>query len=298
MKIKTRRYYVYYFACIAGFFVAIIPLRVGLFLAGLAGRVLYLVLKKERKTTLGNLRDAFPEKSGREIEGIAKRVFVNLCKNAVEWLNIYKLTKKNLEAWITSEGFEKIEEAYSKGNGVLILASHFGNWELSSFCFTLKGHKCTAIARRIYFDRYNNFIRKMRASKNLNVVYRDESPKKFLKVLKKNEVLGILADQDMDSVDGVFVDFFGKPAYTAKAPVTIAMASKAPLIPLFVIRGPKKHRLVIEDPIEIEIKATKEETVKHNTQKWTRVLESYARKYPDNWVWMHKRWKTKPPAEK
>ncbi len=134
----------------------------------------------------------------------------------------------------------------------------------------------------------------MRASKNVNVIYRDESPKKLLKVLRKNEVLGLLADQDMDSVDGVFVEFFGKPTYTAKAPVAIAMASKAPLIPLFVIWGPKRHKLIIEDPIEIEIKATKEETIKHNTQKWTRLLESYIRKYPDHWVWMHRRWKTKP----
>ncbi|MCQ9207472.1 MAG: lysophospholipid acyltransferase family protein [Omnitrophica bacterium] len=298
MKIKTRRYYVYYIACVAGFSIAILPLRVGLFLAELAGKISYALLEKGRKVTLRNLRDAFPEKSDREIEGIAKGVFVTLCRNAVEWLNIYKLTKKNLDAWITSEDFKKIDEAYSKGNGVLILASHFGNWELSSFCFTLKGYKSTAIARRIYFDRYNNFIQKMRASKNVNVVYRDESPKKFLRILRKNEVLGLLADQDMDSVGGVFVDFFGKPTYTAKAPVTIAMASKAPLIPLFVIRGPKKHRLIIEDPIEIEIKATKEETIKYNTQKWTRLLESYIRKYPDHWVWMHKRWKTKPEAEK
>lgn len=292
MKIKTKRYYVYYVTCVAAFFVAILPLRVGLFLADIAARILYPVLSKERNNALGNLRSVFPEKSEREIEVIARGVFSNLCKNAVEWFNIYKLTKQNQEAWITSEGFDKIDKALSKGKGVIIMASHFGNWELMSFCFTLKGYKCTAIVRRLYFDRYDRFINRMRAAKNLNVIYRDESPKKLLKVLRRNEALGLLADQDIDSIAGIFVDFFGKPTYTAQAPVALALASKAPLIPCFVVRGRSRHRLIIEDPIEIEEKATKAETIEHNTRKWTRVLESYVRKYPDHWAWIHRRWKT------
>jgi KDO2-lipid IV(A) lauroyltransferase len=298
MKIKTRRYYAYTFACIVGFIFAVLPIRVGLFIADLAGRLAFFVLEKERKRTIGNLKAAFPEKSDREARELAKRVFSNLFKNAAEWFNIYKLTKENQSSWITSEGFEKVDEALSKGKGVLILGSHFGNWELASFCFTFRGYKSTAIARRIYFDRYDRFINNMRASKNVNIVYRDESPKRLLKILRRNEALGLLADQDMDSVDGIFVNFFGKPTYTAQAPVALAMASKAPLIPCFVIRGPKRHKLILEDPIKIEEKSTKEETIKHNTQKWTSVLESYIRKYPDHWVWMHKRWKTQPEDRK
>jgi len=298
MKIKTRRYYAYSLACIAGFLFAILPLRVGLFIAEYVGNIAFLVLKKERKRTLDNLKSAFPEKSDREVVDLTKKVFSNLCKNAVEWFNIYKLTKKNLDAWIASEDFEKLDKVLSKGKGCLILASHFGNWELSSFCVTLSGYTATAIARRIYFDRYDKFINKMRASKNVNVVYRDESPKKFLKILKRNEILGLLADQDMDSVDGIFVDFFGKPTYTARAPVVLAMASKTPLVMVFVVRGPRQHRFIIENPIEIEERDTKEETIKYNTQKWTKVLESYIRKYPDHWVWIHKRWKTKPETRK
>ena len=124
------------------------------------------------------------------------------------------------------------------------------------------------------------------------------SPKKILKILRRNEMLGILADQDMDSVDGVFVDFFGQPAYTPKAPVAIALASKAPLVPCFMIREEKGHRLIIEDPVELEEKGSREETIAFNTEKWSKIIESCIKRYPEQWVWMHRRWKTKPPGIK
>ncbi|MBL7157132.1 MAG: lysophospholipid acyltransferase family protein [Candidatus Omnitrophica bacterium] len=294
MKIKTKRYYLYYLAAISGFIIAILPLRLGLYLANLAGGIVFAVAGKERKEALNNLRSSFPEKSDSEIEEIAKKVFSNLCKNAVELINTYKLNRKNLDRWIKTEDLEKAERALSKGNGIIILASHFGNWELLSFCFTLRNHATSVIARRIYFDKYEHFINRVRRSKGVKVIYRDESPRKILKALKNNEVLGILADQDIDSVDGVFVDFFGKPAYTPKAPVALAFASGAPLVPAFVVREGNSRRLVIGDEINLVEKSNKEETIKFNTQRWSRIVESFIRKYPEQWVWMHRRWKTKP----
>ena len=106
----------------------------------------------------------------------------------------------------------------------------------------------------------------------------------------------LLADQDVDSVDGIFVDFFGKPAHTPKGPVALALATGAPLVPCFMIREKNCHKLVLEDPIELEEKSDKDETIKFNTQKWSRIVESYIRRYPEQWVWMHRRWKTKAPA--
>lgn len=294
MKIKTRRYYLYYLAVIGGFIIAILPLRVGLFFANLAGKAGFAILRRERRKTLANLREAFPEKTNAEIERIAKGVFSNLCKNAVEWVNTYKLNKKNIDKWVKSEGFEKVKSAFSKGKGVIILTSHFGNWELLGICFLLKGYPGTVIVRRIYFDRYDEFINKVRTSKGIGIIYRDESPKKVLRLLKQNKAVGILADQDMDSVDGVFVDFFGKPAYTPKAPVALALASGASIIPCFMIRERNRHRLIITDPIRLVEKSNKEETIKFNTQQWSHVVESYIRRYPEDWVWMHRRWKTKP----
>ena len=294
MKIKTKRYYVYYFLKAASFIIAILPIRVVLYLAGFAGKAAFAIMKKERRRTLENLRSAFPEKTDAEVEGIAKGVFSNLCKNGVEWISVHKLNKENIDLWVKWEGIDKVDRVLSKGKGGIVLSSHFGNWELLHICFLLKGYPGTSIVRRLYFDKYDEFLNSVRASKGAGTVYRDESPKKLLRLLKQNKLIGMLADQDMDSVDGVFVNFFGKPAYTPKAPVAFSLASGAPLIPCLLIREGNRHRLVVEDPIEMEEKSTKDETVKFNTERWSRLMESYVRKYPEQWVWMHRRWKTKP----
>ena len=294
MKIKTRRYYLYYLAALGGFFIAILPLKIGLFLANIAGKIAFSLVAKQRNKTIENLRSAFGEKKDAEIKKIAEDVFINLCKNAVEIINFYKLTPKNLGMWITAEGAEKVKRAHARGKGLIVLAAHFGNWELMSVWFSFNGYPSTAIARRLYFDRYESFINKVRASKGINVIYRDGSVKEVLKRLRNNEAIGILADQDVDSIDGVFVNFFGKPAYTPKAPVALALASGAPLLPCFLLRQNGSHRLVIEDPVEIEEKSTKEETIRFNTEKWSRMVESYIKEYPGKWVWMHRRWKTRP----
>ncbi|OGW75089.1 MAG: hypothetical protein A2Z72_03630, partial [Omnitrophica bacterium RBG_13_46_9] len=210
MKIKTRRYYIYYLAVIGRCVIASLPLSLGLYIGDLAGRLAYAILKKERRRTFNNLRDCFPERAESEIDIMARGVFSNLCKNAVELANIHKLKKKNLDKWVKAEGFEKVDHALSKGKGVIILAAHFGNWELIAIYFLLKGYRGHVVARRIYFDKYDNFINNVRVSKGVDIIYRDESPKKILRLLRKNELVGILADQDVDSVDGVFVDFFGK----------------------------------------------------------------------------------------
>ncbi|MBN1353275.1 MAG: lysophospholipid acyltransferase family protein [Candidatus Omnitrophica bacterium] len=295
MKIKTRRYYIYYILKIGGFFIAVFPLRIGLFMATVVGRLIFIFGKKERRTAIDNLRNSFPEKSETEIRDIAISVFINLCKNGVEWVNMhYKLNAGNIDRWVTVEGRDIVDRALSRGNGVLMLASHFGNWELIPVYFLLKGYYGGVIARRIYFKGYDNFISGLRTSKGAIVVYRDESPKKILKILKNNGIVGILADQDVDSVDGVFVDFFGRKAYTPKAPVALAMASGAALIPCFMIREKNGHRLIVEKPIEIVEKTDKEDTIKLNTQAWSQIIERYIRKYPEQWVWIHRRWKTAP----
>lgn len=294
MKIKTKRYYAYYLACVARFFIGILPLKFALGLGEVVGRIVFAIAKKERKNALINLRNSFPKKSDAEIERIAKAVFTNLCKNVIEWMGSYKLNKRNIDFWVKDEGFEKVRQVLLKGKGGIMLASHFGNWELISIYFLLKDCPGTVIARRIYFDRYDKFINRVRTSKGVGVIYRDESPKKILRVLKNGGLIGILADQDVDSVDGVFVDFFGKPAYTPKAPVAFSLASGAPLIPCFMIREKNRYRLIVEDPIVPIQRSTKEETIQYNTERWSRLIESYIRKYPEQWVWLHKRWKTRP----
>ena len=295
MKRKAIRSVLYYLLIIARFIIRLFPLGLGLFIGGILGRLAYYIVRKERIKTLANLRLAFgKEKSEKEIRRIGREVFANLGKNLVELADFPKINKSNINTLVSENGLHKINKALGKKNGVIILASHFGNWELLAAYLTLKDYRGPVIARKIYYEKYDRLLNDLRASKNVEVIYRDESPKKILRVLKSGGMIGILADQDVDSVEGVFVDFFGELAYTPTAPVSLALATGAQILPCFLIREGNRRTFIVEDPIELEISGNKERDVAINTQKWSSVIESYLRKYPEQWVWMHRRWKTRP----
>ncbi len=294
MKIKTRRYYIYYLAKILFFVISLVPLRVSLLIAGAIGNAAFLAAEKYRKRAIDNLIDALGV-TRLEAEIIARKVFSNVAKNGAEWIKLFRLDPSDLGTMLKSaEGIEYLEEAFKEGKGVIVIAAHFGNWELMPIYIRSKVYDGAVIARRIYFHKYDEFIAGLRTRFGVRMIYRDESPKKILKELKKGNILGILADQDVDSVDGVFVKFFSKEAYTPTAPVKLAMATGAKLVPAFVVRDEDdRHILVVEKPIEIVLSDDKEGDIVRYTQVWTDVLEKYVRKYPHQWVWFHSRWKTK-----
>jgi len=298
MKIKTRRYYIYYAAKISLYIVRLVPRNISLMAADLMGRAAFKFLDKYRDKTVSNLDEVFSDDHEANLR-IARDVFRNLAKNGADWIKMSALSKEGVSRLVTeTEGLENLDGALAKGKGVIIAASHFGNWELMPIFIKLRGHYGEVIARRLYFHKYDEFITGLRRRFGVPIIYRDESPKKILKVLKDGGILGILADQDVDSIDGVFVDFFGKPAYTPTAPVKLGMATGAPLIPAFMIRkNDNTFKLVVEKPITIPGEKGSEEEVKKYTQAWTDVLEKYVRRYPEQWVWLHPRWKTKPGVE-
>lgn len=294
MKYKLRRYYLYYLGRAGAFLIYLLPIKFSLFLADRLGAVAYLMLGRYRRLTIDNLRSAFgDEKTGKEIESIAARVFSNLARNAVELINFPKLNKGNIGRYVTTEGIEIIDAAFKLGRGVIIITAHIGNWEVMSATLRILDYPGVAVGRRIYFDKYDKYLNKLRKLHDVNIIYRDESPKKILKVLKSNAIVGIVADQDVDSVEGVFVDFFGKQAYTPAGPAALARVSGAKLIPVIMLRDGARHRLVVEKPIELVDTGDKEKDLVENTRRWSSIIESYIRRYPDQWVWMHRRWKTK-----
>jgi len=295
MKFKFRRYYLYYLARCLAFIFYIIPLKLGLYIAKAVGCIAFLVLTRYRNLTIENLRIAFGGvKSEKEIRDIARKVFENLAKNAVELVNFPKINEKNIRKFVTIKNGEILRNALAKGKGAVMMTAHFGNWEMLGAGFRLEGYPGTTIGRKIYFYKYDQYLNYLRKIHDVNVIYRDDSPRKMLRVLKENRMLGIVADQDVDSVEGVFVDFFGKSAYTPIGPVVLATASGAPLIIALIIRGEDDHHtLVVEKPIEFVNTGDKEKDLVENTQRWSSVIESYIRRYPEQWVWMHRRWKTK-----
>ncbi len=294
MKFKFRRYYLYYLGRFFALIFYIIPLGIGLRIAKILGRIAFWALPRYRNITIENLRIAFGgEKSEAEIRTIARKVFENLGKNAVELVNFPKINKRNFRKFVRLKNRAALDRAFEKGKGVIIITAHFGNWELLAAGFRLEGYPGVTVGRKIYFDRYDRFLNDLRKTHDVQVIYRDESPRKMLKVLKDNRILGIVADQDMDAVEGVFVDFFGHPAYTPTGPAALAKASGASLVPAIIVRKNGRHVLMVEEAVELADTGDKEKDLVENTRRWSSVIESYIRRYPEQWVWMHRRWKTK-----
>lgn len=294
MKYKTRRYFLYYLARAAAYIFFIMPPSIGLRIAAGIGRLVYYILGKYRKITLDNLRLSLgKEVKDAELRIIARRVFENLGKNAYELVCLPKINKSNINKYVEIKNPEILDEAFKAGNGIIIITAHFGNWELMAAALRLKGYPGVTVGRRIYFGKYDRYLNSLRRVHDVQIIYRDESPRKILKELKANRIVGIVADQDIDSVEGVFVDFLGRKAYTPAGPAALAKASGAALIPVFMIRKNAHHSLVVEKGVELADTGRKENDLIENTRRWSAVVESYVRRYPDQWVWMHRRWKTK-----
>ncbi len=294
LRHRLRINFIYIILRIAIVILYVLPIKAAVYLGGRIGVMLFYLLRKYRFLTIENLNIAFSgEKSSQEIFDIAKSVFENLGKNAAEVANLAKINKFNIDRFVDAYGIEKIDHALGDKKGVIALCCHLGNWELQAAYFGIKGYPSNAIIRPLRDERFDRLINSLRRSKNINVIPRSQSFRKILSVLKDNQILGILPDQDIDSVDGVFVDFFGRKAYTPTGPVVLAMASGSPIIPVYNVRQPDgRHKLVVDDPVILEITGDREKDIVVNTQKWSTRVEKYIRENPTQWVWMHKRWKT------
>ncbi len=272
------------------------------FMGGLA-KFVWRVLPKERKKVLAHLRLAFEgAKTEEEIQDLGEKVFQNLAWTAVDALRAPLYKQKHLTEQlirIEPDVFKKIDEALSKGKGLICLTGHIGNWELITLSVLGFGdYRGGVIGRKIYYEPFNQVLEKIRIACNAKIFYREDPVKDVLKSLRKNEVIGILPDQDVDSIEGEFINFFGTPAYTPTGPAKLSIASGAPILPVFMLREKNKYRFVARDLIWPEIKTTKEEASAQMTKEWSLVVEDVIRQYPEQWVWMHRRWKTQPNIEK
>ena len=299
-KKKPYRYLLYLLLRFVEWLSVDLPRPLILGLMGFAAQVIWLILPKERKKVLAHLKIAFGDtKTSKEYRQIGKAVFQNMAWTAVDTLRIPVYKKKHLkESIITAdpEVFKKIDLARSKGKGIICLTGHIGNWELATFYMTDSGYRIGVIGQRIYYEPFNRVLEKVRRVCEAKIFYRNESPKEVLKTLRDNEMIGILPDQDIDSIEGIFVDFFGKPAYTPTGPARISLTSGAPILPVFMLRDGTRYNFFAHDLIWPEVKTTKEEAVVEITKKWSSAVESVIKQYPEQWVWMHKRWKTQPES--
>lgn len=294
MKYRFRRRLLYTLLLFLDGLFLLIPYKPALGIGRFCGILCYVLLRKNRRLTKEHLRFAFGgEKTEKEISYIAREVFINLGTGFAEVLSLPKI-KGMLNKIIDIRGLETFDAALKEGKGVVAITAHLGNWELIPMYFAHLGYPANVVARRVYYEKYDEWVSFLRSNMGVNVIYRSDSPKKLLNLLKNNELVGIMPDQDIDSIEGVFVDFFGKKAYTPSAPVKLAMAADAPIVPLFIVRKNGRHTILVDEPFKVDKTQGKEAAVLEYTQKWSTIVESYIRRYPGQWVWMHRRWKTRP----
>ncbi len=275
--------------------VLLLPRKIALNLGAFLGRLLFLLSRREKARALSNLSIAFgAEKSSRDILRICRLCFENLGKGLMEFLQFPRLNPENLGRLVSFEGKQNIDEALKKGKGVIMLTAHFGNWELPGASLSSLGYNVAFIVRPVRHPRLEALVNRNRQSTGAEYIPRGMSIKKAFWCLRRNGLLGILSDLDT-RVDGVFVDFFGRPAFTARGPVSIALRTGAALVPMFIIRQEDDtHRIVAEKALELKVTGDQEEDIRLNTARFTKIIESYIRKHPEQWIWVHERWKTRP----
>ena len=263
------------------------------------GRVVYLLHFRLREVGMRNLAMALPEKSEAERASILRGVFTSLGRQLAELCQFPRYSPQNIDEVVVYDGLENYEQAYARGKGVLFLTAHFGGWELSAFAHSLHGHWLHIVMRPMdnpYLDRMIEHYRTMHGNKT---VAKDDFVRGLLAAMKAGETVGILMDTNMTPPQGVFVDFFGIKACTASGLARIALRTDAAVLPGFTIwdEALGKYRLRFDPAVELIRTGDLEADIVANTQRFTKVIEDYVRKYPDQWLWVHRRWKTRPEGE-
>jgi Kdo2-lipid IVA lauroyltransferase/acyltransferase len=267
--------------------------------AEIVAAVGFRLAKRQRRAGIQNLRMALPNLSENERLAILRGSFSNLGRLLVEFSHFPSLTKHSIANLVTYDGFEHYQDAVGRGKGVLFLTAHFGAWELSCFAHSLYGNPMKFVVREIDNAKVERLIESYRCLAGNTPIDKRNASRDILKALRNNETIGILVDQNTTRDEGVFVDFFGIPAATTPALATLALRTGAAVVPGFMIwdAGTRKYRLRFDPPVELTVTGDPARDVLENTRAFNLLLETMIRQYPDQWLWIHRRWKTRPEGE-
>lgn len=279
--------------------VGALPRRVARGLAAAIARLLFTFRPKLRRTADFNLRLAFPEITERARKSILRKMVRHLGWMAAEFARFPKLKKENIEKLVILDGHENFLEGHRRGNGVLYLTGHIGAWELSSFAHALYGYPLHYMARPLDNQRLDALVNRYRCASGNQPIFKNESARVMLRVLKEAGTIGILADQNTMPEEGLFVDFFGKPACTTTGIARVALHTGAAVVPGYAVwdESLQKYRLRFEPPVGLIRTGDAERDIFENTQAFAKVIEAIIRKHPEQWIWLHARWKTRPTDE-
>lgn len=227
---------------------------------------------------------------------IVSDMFANIMANLEEFITLPFLSPRRIVEIVDGEEYVKLVKRLTRHNrGIIVATGHIGFWELFGAYSSLM-FPTTVIAKRIYFPRYEKEVSYFRRRFGMRVVYQDEGIKPIIAALRRGEAIGMLVDQDISSVSGVYVRFFGREAYTPSAPSALAITTGAPILPAALIRiNANRYRVEMEEPLFPPKRPQDKIAAKLKlTQQWTTALERIIKRHPEQWVWFHKRWKTRP----
>jgi Kdo2-lipid IVA lauroyltransferase/acyltransferase len=277
----------------------VLPRPVARSAASMATRLLLALMSKLQKTAEFNLRLAFPDWTEAKRTAVLKKMSRHLGWMAVEFARFPRYNQKNIESVVVLDGHENFLAGQSRGKGVIYLTGHIGAWELSSFAHALYGFPLHYMARPLDNKLVDALVNSYRGLSGNRPIYKNEAARVMLKVLKDTGTVGILADQNTMGAEGIFVDFFGTPACTTTGIARVALHTGASVVPSYAFwdENLRKYRLRFEPPVELTRTGDLERDIASNTQKFTQVIEGIIRNYPDQWVWVHARWKNRPKGE-
>lgn len=280
---------------------AALPRRLALRVGAFLGDLFYLLDRRDRRIALHNLAIAFPEKSEAERRGILRTSVRNLGRTAAEICHLATLTPTSVRDYVTVEDPPRWQAALDRARerGTLILTGHFGNWELLAYAHGLLGHPITLVHRPMNNALVDRAITDLRERAGTVSLPKKSAAKAALRALRRHQIVAIPADQNQTRRYGVFADLFGLPASTTPGPARLAMLSGAPVLPVFLVREGESdhHRIVVLPEVELTKTGDREADVVENTRRCNVVFEEMLRRYPEQWIWFHKRWKTRPLGE-
>jgi Kdo2-lipid IVA lauroyltransferase/acyltransferase len=269
------------------------PLPVAHALARGYARLLDLAMPRLRRVAMSNLAMALPELDRRAHRRIADGVFRSIARLLVSFARFPQINAGNVRQWIRYEGFEHFEKARSQGRGVLFATAHLGNWELSAYAHALLAAPMYVVVRPLDNPLIDRLVERRRTLSGNRLIGKREYARGILKVLRDNQAVGILVDQNASLEAGVFVDFFGVKACAGTGLAKLAAHSGAAVIPGFALWSPDEQRYVLRFYPPLAVTGD----VEQDTRELHRQLEAVVRAYPDQWLWIHRRWKTRPPGE-
>ena len=261
--------------------------------------VAYKLRTPLRRAAMFNLNLAFPESSEGAREQILRGMIRQIGWMAGEFSQFPKYTAANISRIVEIDGAEHFDTAQRRGKGVLFLTGHMSAWELAPFAHALYGHPLHFLVRPVANARVDELINRYRCLSGNRPIEKNRSARAILKVLADGGTVGILADTNTSLEEGVFADFFGRPASTTSGLARIALRTGAAVIPGFLMwdAAQKKYRLQFGPALDLVRTGDEDSDVRENTARFTAVIEAYVRRHPDQWLWVHKRWKTRPPGE-